>query len=662
MGATLTSAMSEREIERRGEAALEWVMRWPDAPAVGATLVVQGHEQAVFVTDGAILGSAGPGRYALDPAQWPAVAPWVAPASSTLRIQVFFVTTGGPWHLDVDAPVGAVTGLGSGWAGHIHVSARVVVRVADASALVRAVLADGGDFAARHAGWSRDAGRLVADTVHGMLLQGTLDPSRTSSAVFAVGRHVLPALRARLGPDGLDVLELERFALVDSAASPMTGPTMLRIESTVLARALAVAPSARRTPAEPATLKPVVVSAPARIGALRAGVMTPSRDRVGLRHDQGIPVMAMDALAFARWRGAEPGERWVLRRGAAPELRVDPWPVPEGAFASERAAKEAYERCRHRLLSVAPGLTARDARSTDEGLLDPEAASSERFVRGAEEVAWLRLDRTTDALELADLVGFTAEVSLPEGLRGAAWRPGDPALQCAIVTSTMGEPDGVVVVAGMPGGQSFAGELPGRWERHTGSVAHSVDVTSGWLTLAWARASGRCVAALAEERGEAGWMAACVEDERAAASLPTGLESQAGGPVAWLLRVRPGTWRLTHHHGTLGETRVQCFVLSHSAAAGWRPSAELHSPVARDSAPDGVARDREVFPGQPVGRVSEYVRMVRGLRGDRVKRKEALASLGIELADFGEVMQRWSRAMMEDHALGREVARAMNAE
>ena len=655
-------AMSEREIERRGDAALEWVTRWPVGPAVGATLVVQGPEQAVFVADGAILGAAGPGRYALDPAQWPAVAPWVDPASETLRIQVFFVTTGGPWYLDVDAPVGAVTGLGSGRAGHLHVSARVSLRVADAAALVRALLVDGGDFAARHAGWSRDAGRLVADTVHGMLLQGTLDPARTSSAVFAVGRHVLPALRARLGPDGLDALEFERFALVDSAASSMTGPTMLRIESTVLAQALAAAPSARRTPAEPATLKPVLVSAPARIGALRAGVVTPSRDRVGVRHDQGIPVMAMDALAFARWRGAEPGDRWVLRHGAAPELRVDPWPVPEGVLASEKAAREAYERCRQRLLSAAPGLTPRDARATDDGLMDPETAWSERFVRGSDEVAWLSIDRTTDALELAGLVGFTAEVSLPEGLRGAAWRPGDSALQCAIVTSTMGEPDGVAVVAGMPGGQSFAGELAGRWERRTESVAHSVDVTSGWLTLAWARASGRCVAALSAEQGEAGWMAACVEDERAAASLPTGLESQAGGPVAWLLRVRPGTWRLTHHHGTLGETRVQCFVLSHSAAEGWQPSAALHDPGARDSTPDGVARDREVFPGQSVARVSEYVRMVRGLRADRVKRKEALASLGIELADFGEVMQRWSRAMMEDHALGREVARAMNVE
>ena len=69
-----------------------------------------------------------------------------------------------------------------------------------------------------------------------------------------------------------------------------------------------------------------------------------------------------------------------------------------------------------------------------------------------------------------------------------------------------------------------------------------------------------------------------------------------------------------------------------------------------------------MFPGQPVARVSEYVRMVRGLRADQAKRKETLAALGIELGDFGAVMQRWSRAMMEDHALGREVAKAMNVD
>lgn len=655
-------AMSEREIVRQGDAALEWVVRWPEAPAVGATLVVQGHEQAVFVADGDAIGSVGPGRYALDPAQWPTVAPWVDPASGTLRLQVFFVTTGGPWHLDVDAPVGAVTGLGSGRAGHLHATARVGLRVSDAAAVVRALLLEGGEFAARHAAWTRDAGRLVADTVHGMMLQGTLDPARTSSAVFAVGRHVLPALRGRLSPDGLDVLELERFALVESAAAPMTGPTMLRIESTVLAQALAAAPSARRPPAEPATLRPVLVTAPARIGSLRAGVVTPSRDRVGVRHDQGVPVIAMDARAFARWRGAEPGDRWVLRHGASPELGVEPWAVPECVLTGESAAKEAYERCRQRLLAAAPGLLPRDTRAIDDGLMVPEAAWSERFARGDDEVAWLSIDRTTDAQELAHMAGLSAEVSLPEGLRGAAWRPGDAALQCAIVTSTMGEPDGVAVVAGMPSGQSFAGELPGRWDRRTESVAEAVDVSSGWLMLGWARASGRCVAGLAATHGEAGWMAACVEDERAAAMLPTGLEAQAGGPVAWLIRVRPGTWRATHHHGTLGDVRVQCYVLSHSAAEGWQPSATLHEPGARDSAPDGVARDREVFPGQPVARVSEYVRMVRGLRSDRVKRKEALAALGIELADFGEVMQRWTRAMMEDHGLGREVAKAMNAE
>jgi hypothetical protein len=653
--------MSEREIVRRGDAALEWVHRWPEAPAAGATLVVQGHEQAVFVADGAPLGVVGPGRYTLDPAQWPAVAAWARP-DGTLHIQVFFVTSGGPWALEVDAPVGAVNGLGAGRAGHLRVTARVGLRVADAVAVVRAVLLDGGDFTARHAAWRRDAGRLLADTVHGMLLQGTLDAARAPAAVFAVGRHALPALRGRLSPDGLDVLDLEHLALVESAATPAAGPTILRIEASVLARALAAGPSTARPHAAPATLRPVLVAAPARVGPLRAGVVTPSHDRVGVRHDQGVPVIALDARMLPRWRGAEPGEPWELRHRAVGDLGVEPWPEPESIVRGEEAAREAYQRCRRHLLAAAPELTARDARATDAALLSPDEAWSEAFARGGEEVAWLSVDRSTEALSLARRVTLTAGVALPEGLRGAAWRPGDAALQCAVVTSAMGEPDGVAVVAGMPSGQTFAGELAGRWERPTATVTEVVDVASGWLVLAWARASGRCVAEAVGAHGEEGWMAACLQGARAAVALPTGLEAQAGGAVAWLLRVRPGTWRVTHHHGTLGDVRLQCLVLAHAASEGWQPAATLHDPAPRDSAPDGALRDREVFPGQPVARVSEYVRMVRGLRADQAKRKETLAALGIELGDFGAVMQRWSRAMMEDHALGREVAKAMNVD
>lgn len=653
--------MSEREILRRGDAALEWVMPWPEAPPVGASVVVQGHEQAVFVAGGQPIGAVGPGRYALDPTQWPAVAPWVDAAADVLRIGIFFVTTGGAWFLDLDAPVGAVTGLGSGRAGYFHVTGRVGLRVADSVAVVRALLLDGGDFAARYATWTRDAGRLLADTAHGMLLQGTLDPARSSSAVFAVGRHALPGLRGRLSPEGLDVLDLESFALVESAAMPMTMPSVLRIEASVLAEALSATALPKRSPA-PVTLKPVLVTAPARVGALRAGVVTPSSDRVGVRHDQGIPVVAMDARAFPRWRGAEPGDTWMLRRQATPDLGVEPWPVSATTLTGEDAAKDAYDRCRRHLLAVARGLAARDTRESNEGLMVPEAAWSECFLRGDQEVAWLSVDRATEALALAARVGLTAEVPLIDGLRGAAWRPGDEALQCAIVTSTMGEPDGVALVAGLPSGQDFAGELPGRWEHPTASVSGILDVASGWLVVAWGRASGRCVGDAVAAHGEEGWMASCVEDERAAVALPTGLEAQAGGPAAWLLRVRPGTWRVSHHHGAAGDERAQCLVLAHTASTGWQPAATLHDPAPRDSIPVDGARDREVFPGQPVARVSEYVLMVRGLRADRAKRKETLAALGIELSDFGEVMQRWTRAMMDDHALGREVAKAMHVE
>jgi hypothetical protein len=653
--------MIEREMVRRGDAALEWVLRWPDAPAAGAALQVQAYEQAVFVADGAPIGAVGPGRYALDPAAWPAVAPHVDPETGALRVQVFFVTTGVPWYLDLDAPVGAVDGLGSGRAGHLRATARVGLRVADAVAVVRAVLRDGGSFAARYAAWRRDAGRLVADTAHGMLLQGTLDPERAGAAVFALGRHVLPALRGRLSPDGLDALDLESFALVESAGAAMSGPTLLRIEAAVLARALAAGPAAPRPAAEPATLKPVLVTAPARVGALRAGVVTPSHDRLAVRHDRGVPVIALDARVFPRWRGAEAAEVWRLRYRAAPDLRVEPWPVPATTYVGESAARDAYERCRRHLLAVAPELAATDARPGDDAPSATLVERAETFSRASVESAWLGLDRATEALELAARGALLSEVSLPEGLRGAAWCPGDASLQCAVVTSTMGEPDGVAVVAGLPSGQSFEAELPGRWEHRSAASAH-VDVSSGWMVLAWARVSGRCVAEAVAADGEHGWMAASAPYERAAVALPTGLELQAGGPVAWLLRVRPGTWRVTHHYGMLGDVRAQCLVLSHAGAEAWRPAAELHEAAPRESFPEGAPYDREVFPGQAVARVSEYVRMVRGMRSDQAVRKETLAALGLDFSDFGEVMQRWTRAMMEDHALGREVAKAMNSD
>jgi hypothetical protein len=654
--------MSEREMIRRGDAALEWVHRWPEAPAVGATVIVQAHEQAVFVADGVPMGTVGPGRYALDPAQWPAVAAFVDAAGEALRIEVYFVTTSGPWWLDLDARVGALPGSGAGRAGQLRASARVALRVADAVAVVRAVLLDPGGFAARHAAWCRDAGRLVADTVHGMMLQGSLAPSRAASSGFAVSRHVLPALRGRLAPDGLDVLELERFALAESTGAPTPEPTMLRIEASVLARALAAAPPTLRPQTAAPMLKPVVVTAPARVGVLRAGVVTPSHDPMGVRHDQGVPVIAMDARAFPRWRGAEASDHWALRLQAAPELGAAPWPVDASTIAGEEAAREAYRRCRQHLLSVAPELSARDTRGPDEALLAPALAWSEAFTRDGVEVARLSVDRTTDALALAGSVALTAAVPLADGLRGVAWRPGDAALQLAIVTSAMGEPDGVALAAGLPSGQTFVDDLPGRWELRAESVTESVDVPSGWLVLAWARCSGRCVEALAAEHGDDGWMAAFAPGGVAAATLPTGLESQAGAAVAWLLRVRPGVWRVTHHQGRLGDGRLQCLSLAHTASEGWQPAATLHEHAPRDSVPEAALRDREVFPGQRVSRVSDYVRMVRGLRADQASRKQALSDLGIELSDFGEVMQRWSRAMIDDHALGREVARAMSGD
>ena len=652
--------MSDQDILRRGDEALEWVWRASEAPRVGATLVVQGHEQAVFVARGVPLGAVGPGRYLLDPAQWPAVAPYVDASGQTLQLDLYFVTTGGAWFLDLDAPVGAVSGLGAGRAGYFKVGGRVGLRVSDALAVVRAVVQGGGDFAARYATWVRDAGRLLADTAHGMLVQGTLDPARMGGALFTVGRNVLPALRGRLSAEGVDVLELESFTLVEAAAAPQTMPSLLRIEASVLAEALAAAPDAAR-PLLASSLTPVLVVAPARVGVLRAGVVTPSTDHVGVRHDQGVPLVAMDARMFPRWRGAEPVDLWVLRQQAVAGLGVEPWPVAAGTLSGEDSARDAYDRCRRHLVGLVRGLDVKDTRATNEGLMVPDTAWSECFLRDGKEVAWLSVDRGTEALSLAGRVGLAAEFSLPDGVRGAAWRPGDEALQCAVVTSTMGEPDGVAVVTGLPAGQTFAAELPGRWEHATEGVALTVDVPSGWLVLSWARVSGRAVADRVAAHGESGWMPSCVSGDAAFGAVPTGLEAQAGGPVAWVLRERPGTWRVTHHHGASGDARAQCLVLQHVSATPWRPAQSLHAPAPRDEAATAVAVDREVFPGVAVPRVSDYVRMVRGLRGDAARRRETLAALGIDLGGFGEVMQRWTRAMMADHDLGREVARAMNA-
>ena len=69
--------------------------------------------------------------------------------------------------------------------------------------------------------------------------------------------------------------------------------------------------------------------------------------------------------------------------------------------------------------------------------------------------------------------------------------------------------------------------------------------------------------------------------------------------------------------------------------------------------------DPEVFPGQPVARLSDYVAILRGMqRGDM---QGALGRYGLDMMSYGTVAQAWGAKMSADPVLTEKFNRMMQS-
>jgi hypothetical protein len=82
----------------------------------------------------------------------------------------------------------------------------------------------------------------------------------------------------------------------------------------------------------------------------------------------------------------------------------------------------------------------------------------------------------------------------------------------------------------------------------------------------------------------------------------------------------------------------------------------LQAPVAATNAGDGDP-DPVVFPGQRISRLSDYVRLLRGMQSGNIA--GALASMGLDMNSYGAVASAWGQRLAQDPSLSQKMQRMM---
>jgi hypothetical protein len=90
-----------------------------------------------------------------------------------------------------------------------------------------------------------------------------------------------------------------------------------------------------------------------------------------------------------------------------------------------------------------------------------------------------------------------------------------------------------------------------------------------------------------------------------------------------------------------------------------QPPGMAQAQAAAAAVQTGAAGDMDpvVFPGQRVARLSDYVRIMKGMQSGNPM--GALAQMGLDMQSYGQVAMQWSQAMQRDPTLVAKFQRMM---
>jgi hypothetical protein len=405
------------------------------------------------------------------------------------------------------------------------------------------------------------------------------------------------------------------------------------------------------------------------LGPVYNFVQHPGASALDVAHQSGLTFVAMDAGAYADFSGSRPTGEWVVAREVHGDLpQLNPWPKTGWRFREEAAARTAYQQMRDHALSRLPGAQRYDDRGPARSLNDPVAACGDAFFLDGQEVLYLSCDRATEARVLKMLTDrlepYKTRGARPAGY--AAYNSQTAPHIVAIATGTSGLAEHVIVAFSPADEQGLvAAGLPGS-DRETDLKAFTVDALSGVLIVAWGRIDGATYFANAQGLAPSAVFQGILGNY-VAAPLPTPLDGVAPGPLGWAIRVSPGTFHCALRYLDTPEG-ISAMVLSHTQAAPlWDdmpPAPRAAEPRELDVKAELAAAQRAqgqiasgsggdpdpvVFPGQPLARLSDYVRLMKGMQtGDM---QGALRGAGLDMMSYGRVAQAWGAKLSSDPTL-----------
>ena len=407
------------------------------------------------------------------------------------------------------------------------------------------------------------------------------------------------------------------------------------------------------------------------LGPIFDFVQQPGPTPIDAAHQAGLTFVAMDARAYPDFSGARPTGEWVVSREVQTDPRTfEPWPKTGWRFDDEASARQAYQAMRAHALSRLPGVQLYDDRGPERELNDPASAQGEAFVVNGEEVLYLQCDRATQARILKMLTDrlepYQTRGASPA--RYAAYNSQTAPHVVAIATGPSGVAEHVLVAFTPADEHGYIAQGLAGSNREGDLKPFTLEIPSGILVVAWGRIDGATYFAGARGQDPAGVLHQMIGN-RVAGPLPTPLDSIAPGPLAWGIRVQPGTY---HCVLRFLETRegISAMALSHvQALPVWpdMPGAQpqLYTQQAAQAAQQQIASggggdvDPVVFPGQPLARLSDYVRLMKGMQSGDMQ--GALARAGLDMMSYGRVAQAWGAKLATDPVLTAKFSAMMAA-
>jgi hypothetical protein len=397
------------------------------------------------------------------------------------------------------------------------------------------------------------------------------------------------------------------------------------------------------------------------LGPLYNFVRQPGASPLEWSHREGLVFVAMDALEYASFPGGRLLNEWVVARDLHGDLPLDGWPDVGFRFSDEGQARQAYQHLRNHVMSRLSGVQPRDDRSQERRLNDPASAWSEAFHWRGGDALHLFVDRITEARMLEMMTDRLEAFSLSggQGPHGAVYNSQTAPHVIGIATGEGGLVEHAIV-AFVPGGDFpvVSAGMPGS---DCDTEPFDLEIPTGLLVLAWARMDG--AAMLSRPGVHPAQVLSEMIGNQVASPLATPFDAAAPGPLAWGIRVRPGRYRVALRFSET-EHGVSAMALSNAAVAPLWPdmaAAPMHLASAAPygagpgahamGSPGGAGSEDDpvVFPGGPVPRLSEYVRITKRLQAGDFQ--GALAGAGIDMATYGQVAAAWGQRMAADPAL-----------